>query len=280
MKPIFTILFFILFFFNNIDLFCQKNKIKWEGNTILVYTKNGKGYVHDNIPMAVECIQKLGKEKGFQVEVSDNPTTFNEENLKQYRFLIFTSTNNDVFDTDDQRLAFRRYIEAGGGYLGIHSAIGTERNWTWFKQMSGGVFVWHPHFQKLSIVKIDKSHPTTTDIPDNWVKEDECYFLKEMYPGIHPILAHDLQNITSKDEAEKNNLAKFSTTYSRYYPATWTHKYDGGLIFMTMLGHDKSDYSDPTFVNHLYQGMLYLHENLGKLNYKKAYAKSKDEEVK
>jgi uncharacterized protein len=255
-------------------------KVKWKNQSILVYTKNGKGYVHDNIPFAVACVQKLGKEKGFSVEVSNDPSIFNEANLKKYRFLVFTSTNNDVFDSDDQRLAFRRYIEAGGGYLGVHSAIGTERNWTWFKQLSGGVFSWHPHFQKLTLVKIDKAHPTTFGVPDTWEKEDECYFVKEMYPGIHTILAHDIQNLVTKDEAEKNNLTKHTATFGRLYPATWYQKYDGGLAFMTMLGHDKADYVEPTFINHLYQGMVFLHKNLGKLDYTKAYALSKDDVVK
>ncbi|RYZ95143.1 MAG: ThuA domain-containing protein, partial [Sphingobacteriaceae bacterium] len=107
---------------------------------VLVYTKNGQGFVHDNIASAVACIQKLGQEQGFKVDVSDKPEVFTEDNLKQYTMLIFPSTNNDVFATDTQRLAFRRYIEAGGGFVGIHSVTGTERRWTWFKQMLGCTF--------------------------------------------------------------------------------------------------------------------------------------------
>ncbi|HLL95337.1 MAG TPA: ThuA domain-containing protein, partial [Spirosoma sp.] len=86
------------------------DEVNWKKVRVLVYTKNGKGYVHDNIPNAVQCIQKLGQQHGFTVDVSDQPSVFSEENLKQYTLLIFPSTNNDVFDTDGQRLAFRRYI--------------------------------------------------------------------------------------------------------------------------------------------------------------------------
>src|SRR5690606_39431445 len=56
--------------------------------SVLVYTKNGKGYVHDNIPSAVEAIRKLSVAKGFQIDVSDDPAVFSEENLKQYTFLL------------------------------------------------------------------------------------------------------------------------------------------------------------------------------------------------
>ena len=49
----------------------KAQKPNWKNVKVLVYTKNGKGYVRDNIPYAVKCIQKLGKENGFQVDVSD-----------------------------------------------------------------------------------------------------------------------------------------------------------------------------------------------------------------
>ena len=81
-----------------------------ENLKVLVYTKNGKGYVHENIPFAVKCIQKLGEQHGFKTDVAETPTSFTEENLKQYSIIIFASTNNDVFDTDEQRLAFRHFI--------------------------------------------------------------------------------------------------------------------------------------------------------------------------
>src|SRR5687768_11898935 len=96
----------------------SQKKVSWKKVKVLVYTKNGKGYVHDNIPSAVKAIQKLGSEHGFKVDVSDDPAVFTESNLGQYTFLLFPSTNNDVFDTDAQRVAFRRYIEAGGGFVG------------------------------------------------------------------------------------------------------------------------------------------------------------------
>ena len=116
---------------------------------MLVYTKNGKGYVHDNIPSAVKAIQQLGRENRFKVDVSDDPAVFTETNLKKYTFLLFPSTNNDVFDTDEQRVAFRRYMEAGGGFVGLHSVTGTERNWKWFKMMVGGTFLWHRQFSAI-----------------------------------------------------------------------------------------------------------------------------------
>lgn len=253
----------------------KARKVSWKNVKVLVYTKNGKGYVHKNIPDAVKAIQKLADEHGFHVDVSDDPAVFTEDNLKQYRFLLFPSTNNDVFDTEQQRVAFRRYIEAGGGFVGLHSVVGTERNWTWFKMMLGGTFAVHPHFQPLHIRVIDKDHPAVKGVPTVWVKEDECYFLKEWYPGIRVVMAHDLDGLTLT-EKEHQRIAPLDSAFGEYYPAVWYQKFDGGTIWITTLGHDSKDYADPQYVNHIFQGMTFVASEVTKPDFSKAYATERD----
>lgn len=246
----------------------------WRKVKVLVYTKNGKGYVHDNIPFAVQCIQKLGQEHGFSVDVSDQPNLFTESNLKQYTLLVFPSTNNDVFDTDEQRLAFRRYIEAGGGFVGIHSVTGTERNWPWFKRMLGGTFSWHAKFQKFRVRVIDTKHPSMQGVPAAWEKEDECYFAKELSPGPTAIMAHDLTSLNPNEDAEK--LKANRGTFGDLYPAAWYYNFDGGYTWCTALGHAKTDYQEPTFVNHIFQGIRFVAGQVKKIDFSRAYADSRD----
>ncbi len=252
-----------------------KSNIK--GTRVLVYTKNGKGFIHDNIPSAVKCIQTLGTENKFTVDVSDDPSVFTEANLKKYKMLVFTSTNNDVFDNDQQRLEFRRYLQAGGGFVGIHSVTGTERNWTWFKQMIGGTFEWHASNQKFNVKIIDPAHPSMKGLPKVWERSlgDECYFTKEMYPGIKVTIAHDLHSL-KKDTAR---IAKISGPFKDLYPAAWYQTFDGGNVWITTLGHNKEYYQEPTFMKHILQGMDYIASLVGKLDYTKAYATSRDTEV-
>ena len=255
----------------------QKENVKWKKVKVLVYTKNGKGYVHENIPSAIMCIQKLGRQYGFKADVSDDAAVFTEENLKQYSLLIFTSTNNDVFDTDAQRLAFRRFMEAGGGFVGIHSVIGTERNWPWFKMMLGGTFAWHPKFQKYKIQVIDPDHPSVAGLPKVWEKEDECYFQKEMYPGIRTLMAHD---VSSLDQTEKEKIAIHAGTFSSLYPAVWHQQYDGGNIWITALGHDKKDYENPIYVQHIFQGIKFVAGKSKRKDYSKAYSNHRDDAIR
>jgi type 1 glutamine amidotransferase len=245
-----------------------------------VYTKNGKGYVHDNIPSAVSCIQKLGVQYTFKVDTSADASVMTEENLKQYTMLIFPSTNNDVFDTDAQRLAFRRYIEAGGGFVGIHSVTGTERNWKWFKMMLGGTFSWHAKFQKFKTKLIDSKHPSMQGLPAVWEKEDECYFAKELYPGPKALMAHDITSLNVSDTAQKNLIIKNAGTYADLYPSVWVYDFDGGHTWCTVLGHDKKNYSDPIYVQHIFGGIKFIASQVNKIDFKKAYADSRDTPVR
>jgi type 1 glutamine amidotransferase len=266
-----TTMAFLVLSFLSLQVAAQ-HTVQWKKIAVLVYTKNGKGYVHANIPAAVSCIQKLGKQYGFKVDSSSDPAVMTRDNLKQYSLLIFPSTNNDVFDTDAQRLAFRHYIEAGGGFVGLHSVLGTERNWKWFKMMLGGSFAWHPKFQMLTLKVIDPRHPSMQGIPKEWSKQDECYFAKECYPGPKVLMAYDITSLNMADSAQSNLIKKHAGAYAELYPAVWTYDYDGGYTWCTMLGHDIKDYSEPVFIQHILEGIRYIASRVGSLDYKKAYA--------
>lgn len=265
---------FFLFIFS-MPLLAQES-VKWKKVKVLVYTKNGKGYVHDNISSAVSCIIKLGVQNGFKVDTANDASVMSKENLKQYTLVVFPSTNNDVFDTDAQRLAFRHYIEAGGGFVGIHSVTGTERNWKWFKMMLGGTFSWHAKFQKFKVRLIAPAHPSTRGLPAVWEKEDECYFAKELYPGPTPLMAHDITSLNTSDTAQKNLIVKNAGGYAELYPAVWAYDFDGGHTWCTVLGHDKKDYTDPVYVQHILQGIRYVASLVKTIDYSKAYATDKE----
>ena len=263
----------------SVPVAAQKS-FNWKNVKVLVYTKNGKGFVHDNISAAVGSIQKLGKEHGFKVDTTNDAGVMTENNLKQYTLLIFPSTNNDVFDTDAQRLAFRRYIEAGGGFVGIHSVTGTERNWKWFKMMLGGTFAWHAKFQKYTVRVIDAEHPSMTGLPKVWEKEDECYFAKELYPGPKVLLVQDITTLDTTDAKQRALIKENAGGYVEYYPAAWAYDFDGGYTWCTALGHSKNDYSDPVYVRHILQGIEYVASRVKKLDFSKAYADSRDTPVR
>jgi len=219
---------------------------------VLIYTKNGKGYVHDNIPASVAAIKKLGADNNFAVDVSDDPAMFTDQNLKRYKALIFDNTNNEIFDNEEQKAAFQRYIRAGGGFVGIHSASGSMRQWPWFWEMLGGKFLRHPKLQTFTIKVKDPKDPSTAHLPATFEWTDEFYFLDHMPDGLHVLLAGDLT--TLNDPAKDKSPGKKA---GDEVPLAWRHQFDGGREWYTALGHKSEYYSDPRFTKHILGGILW-----------------------
>lgn len=241
-------------------------RINWKKVKVLVYTKNGKGYVHENIAAGSAAIQQLGKQYGFGVDVSNNPADFTEENLKKYTLLIFNNTNNEVFDNDEQKVALMRYVQAGGGFVGIHSATGTERQWPWFKRLIGASFLRHAKHQPFKEIIIDANHPSTSFLPRIWQRDDECYFFKEYNPDIHVLVVHDLAPLDDNDKP-----TYYGGTSS---PSVWCHEFDGGRQWYTSLGHDSATYATAEFQKHLLGGIRWVVGKNVPLDYSKARAKT------
>lgn len=231
--------------------------ISFAQKKVLIYTHNGKGYVHENIPFSVDALKKICVENGYSSEATDDPGVFTPQNLRNYHCIIFSNTNNEAFEDQSQKDAFVNYIRQGGGFVGIHSASGSERQWPWFWAMLGGKFVRHPKFQKFTIKVVDSSHPATTFLGETWQWEDECYYLNQLNPDIHILLAVDL---TSIDDPDKETYP--GKIFGDYFPLAWCHEFDGGRQFYTALGHHPDHYKDPTFLKHLEGGIRWALKDL------------------
>lgn len=266
-RKIIVISLFILI--NAIATEAQQQSNQLKGKQLLIFTKNGKGYVHENIAASIAAFQQLGKEQGFTTDTTTNAALFTDENLIKYDAVIFSNTNNDVFDTEEQKVAFMRYIQAGGGFIGVHSASGTERNWKWFKLMLGATFLRHPPFQPLTVYVLDKKHAAAKNLPAKWETKDECYFFKEFNPAVTVLMVTDISNIKEGDEAKN----KTPDVFGNRYPAVWCHEFDGGKIWYTALGHSKEDYANPGYLAHIIEGIKWV-TNKPKPDYKKSYATS------
>lgn len=219
---------------------------------VLIYTKNGTGYVHQNIPASVECLKKICTENQWAFEVTDDAAVFTPEKIRTFDVLVFSNTNNQTFDTDEQKKVFQDYIRSGGGFVGIHSACGSERQWPWFWANLGGKFIRHAVFQPFDIKVIDKGHPSTQHLPDIWKWEDECYFTNELNPCLHILLAVNLNSI--KDD--KKDLYP-GRTFGDYFPLCWCQEFEGGRQWYTALGHQPAHYEDKNFVRHLSGGIAW-----------------------
>ncbi len=140
---------------------------------VLVFSKTA-GFRHDSIPDGIALVRRLGAEEGFSVDATEDAGRFTDAGLARYDALIFLSTTGAVFDAA-QRAAFQRYVRAGGGYVGVHSATNTEQDWPWYMALVGASFASHPDIQTAALRVADARHVSTRHLPEVWTRTDEWY---------------------------------------------------------------------------------------------------------
>ncbi|MEO6454317.1 MAG: ThuA domain-containing protein, partial [Ginsengibacter sp.] len=224
---------------------------------VLVFIKT-KGYHHASIPEGVKAIQQLGKDNNFDVDSTSDASYFTEGRLKQYATVIFLNTTMNVLNAD-QQVAFERFIQAGGGFAGVHAATDTEYDWPWYNRLVGAYFSSHPHQQKAVIDVKDTTHISTSFLPARWERFDEWYNFKN--------IQSDLKILATLDE-----MSYKGGTNNDNHPVAWYHSFDGGRAFYTALGHTSESYSEPLFLKHLLGGIQYAIGENKALDYSKSYA--------
>lgn len=222
---------------------------------ILVYTRNytpdGKGYVHANIASSVDAFRRIGAQDAIAVDTSDDPAVFTPANLQKYDALVFSNSNNQAFATDEQRDAFRAYMHQGHGFVAVHSASGSERDWAYFQQVLGGHFAFHPVEQTFTVTVADTASPITRTLPATFRWNDECYFLDRLAPDLHVLLTAPRNGLNLGDKVSE------AQAFPAQLPLAWTHTFDNSREFYIALGHDAKDYQDPMFTGILERGLLW-----------------------
>ncbi|MDT0540112.1 ThuA domain-containing protein [Croceitalea sp. P059] len=217
---------------------------------VLVFSKT-MGFAHASIPAGMAAIEKLGNENGFAVDTTTNAELFNEENLKKYSAIIFLSTTMNVLNHYEEA-AFERYIQAGGGFVGIHAAADTEYDWGWYNQLVGAQFLSHPAgTPNANFIIEDNTFIATTHFTDSiWNRSDELYNYKNLNPDVNVLMTVDESSYEGGENGE-------------YHPISWYHEFDGGRSFYTGAGHTDESFKEELFLKHLLGGIQYaIGENL------------------
>ena len=229
-----------------LSLSCKKETPK-----VLVFSKT-KGFRHASIETGKTALMKIGMENGFLVDTTENADFFKRKTLQQYKAVIFLNTTGDVLNAPQQS-HFERYIQAGGGFVGIHAATDTEYDWKWYNQLVGGYFKSHPKIQEATLNCVNHDHPATSFLDNTWIRKDEWYNFKSLNPDVEVLLTIDE---TSYEGGENEGN----------HPMAWYHEYDGGRAFYTGMGHTHESYQEPQFLQHLLGGIQYA-TGKGNLNY-------------
>jgi len=238
---------------------------------VLVFTKVA-AFPHDSRQAAAEAIMKMGKENNFAVDTTSDAAKIAESNLKKYAAVIFVSTTGSFLDPY-QRVDLQRYIQAGGGFVGIHAASDGLYDWRWYGRMIGAYFAAHPRQQMATMTVVDKNHPSTNMLPTEWKRKDEWYHYKMVSKDIKVLINLEESSLTY-DNANFNRFKMGAN-----HPIAWYHEFDGGKVFYTGLGHTKESYTEDLMVKHILGGITYAMDHPA-LDYAKVKAQHAPDEAR
>jgi len=210
---------------------------------VLVFHKT-TGFRHSSIQAGIEALEALGGEHEFTVTATEDAAVFSESGLSRYDVVVFLNTTGDVLDRD-QELGMEEFLEAGGGYVGVHSASDTEYDWSWYGNLVGAYFDSHPEPQHANLVVVTPQHPIVRAMPETFERYDEWYNFQTL-PG------EGVTVLVAIDETSYEG-----GTMGELHPISWAHENLGGRSFYTAMGHTEESFDDPLFLTHLVNGILW-----------------------
>ncbi|MCX5309485.1 ThuA domain-containing protein [Streptomyces sp. NBC_00154] len=185
---------------------------------------------------AIEKIGLTGLEAG---PLTEDPAVFtNGKQLGKYNAVVFLTGGGDVLDPEQGA-----YMEAGGGFLGIHDAARTEPYSDWFTGLVGA----RPAadsptaVQRITVEIGDRQHPATKNLPLEWKRPDRWLNRTKNPSGdVHTVAR--VWEITYKPGASANGWD---------HPVSWCRDYDGGRSFYTAMGGTVDSFAETDFREHL-----------------------------
>ena len=147
--------------------------------SVLLFSKTNSFRHVDGIEGGTRALVEISTRNGWQIFATENGAIFNEQDLRRFDVVVFLNATGDMLSAAQEQ-AFKTWLEAGGGWLGIHAAgDSSHAKWSWYTDnLIGANFTAHimgPQFQQATLIRETASHPVVQRLPDTWVHTDEWY---------------------------------------------------------------------------------------------------------
>ena len=187
---------------------------------------------------------KLAAAENFSVDYIQDTNRIDDRFLSQYQ--VFIQLNYPPYGwTPRDEAAFVKYIDAGGGWVGLHHAtlLGEFDGfpmWTWFSQFMGGIR-FTQYVAKFAAAKVyveDPQHPAMKGVPDSFVVDDEEWYTydKSPRPNVHVLARVDESTYTPDTPIKMGD-----------HPVIWTNLQHQGRNIYIFMGHHPELFQNPAF---------------------------------
>ena len=220
------------------------------GNAVLIFSKTNGFRDGAQIAAANRALEKIAQQRGWSSYTTENAAVFNPAQLSRFKVVVWNSVSGDVL-RPDQRVSLRKWLEHGGGFVGLHGAGGDPQYaWRWYvEDLIGAQFIGHimgPQFQEATLLVEDGTHPATRHLASTWRREDEWYSFASSPrdKGYHILVTIDEKSYRPEERLFPLPLRK-DIRMGRDHPMVWTHCVGNGRAFYSALGHEAVTYSEP-----------------------------------
>ncbi|KAJ8072761.1 hypothetical protein PM082_016320 [Marasmius tenuissimus] len=226
-------------------------------SSVLIYSATA-GFRHDSIPTAIQALKAKGPSVSIQFTATEGENHFTDDNLALYDAVVFLSTTGEVLSPSG-KTAFQNYLNLGGNFVGIHSASNCLVNDTFYGRQVGAYFDYHPPLQNATVNVLDRSHPSTSMLPERWQVRDEMYNFKSDPRAIGATV------ILSADESTYTDDGQRKFDQGTPHPTAWFQERGAGVSaggapgrsFYTSLGHLNETWQDDLFMDHVLGGITW-----------------------
>ena len=206
---------------------------------VLVYSKTNSFRHKQGIEAAHALFDEIGARRDWAIFHSENSAIFDPALLERFDVVVFANASGN-HASDEQDLAFAKWLEQGGGWVGIHAAgDGSHAAWQWYADsLIGADYLGHilgPQTQQARVVVEARDHPVTRGLPAEFLHEEEWYSWDRSAreAGFDVLLSVD----ESTYEPFIRGLGEEKDIRMTDHPIVWARCVRRGRALYTALGH-------------------------------------------
>jgi len=232
---------------------------------ILVFSKTNAFRHRDGIAGGASAIATLADQHGWGFFHTENGAVFNTRDLAQFSAVVFLNASGDMLSGQQER-DFQGWLEAGGGWLGIHAA-GDDSHlaWRWYRDnLIGADFTAHimdPQFQIATVMLENQDHPVLNGMPDIWEHTEEWYSWEQSprFEGFTILATLDEESYVPvmKFMGKERDLRMGD------HPVVWSNCIGSGRSVYMAMGHRAEAFDQPEVRRLIANSLAWLIEGGG-----------------
>jgi len=223
---------------------------------LLIFTLNVNYGGHPSIYHANYAFTAVGKKTGaFETIVSDDPSVFRPESIKQFDAVFFNNNVGNLFTDPLLRQSLVEFVYAGGGLMGVHGTTvaftkwpGAVEDWPEFGIMLGARGANHKKSDELVVFKFDDpGHPLNAPLGPSFEYRDEFFRYQDVFSRNRVRVLFSID--TAKTDMNQQPSFGSLTRKDNDYPLAWVRNYGRGRVFHCTIAHNPYVFRDPKMLS-------------------------------